>query len=123
VVDEIRKVAPWLLDPLYADAVSRYTRSEARARMLSHHVLKVASEDGVDKVPVRLWESCKASDRAANELARELGLTPTSRAALAALTVSAETGEVHLARLIDEGRAIVEARSGPASEGEEAVEL
>jgi hypothetical protein len=88
--------APWLDEPIFANAVERYCRAEARAQLLSDWIFSVAEQKGPAKVAVRLWESAVASDRAASQLAAELGITPLSRARLAALDTTTKVGQSSL---------------------------
>lgn len=108
--DEVVAQAPWLEQPIFADALHRYARAEARARLLSAHIFRVADEQGAEKVPQRLWEAAVASDNAASKAAAELGVTPLARARLAALTTSAEATAAGLADLAATGKAIKERR-------------
>jgi Phage terminase, small subunit len=116
--DAVVREAPWVVEPVFSDALHRYCRAEARARLLTEHVLKVAAEHGAGKVSSRLWESAVASDNAASRAAADLGLTPMSRAHLAALATSTEAGQASLARMAEQGRQIREARAlGECHEG------
>jgi hypothetical protein len=98
--------APWLLEPIFGDSLERYCRAEARARLLADHIFRVSDEQGPEKIPVRLWESAVACDNAASRCAADLGLTPLSRAKLAALTTSTEVSATQLAQLGETGKAI-----------------
>lgn len=90
IQSEVVAEAPWLVSPIFGDALERYCRSEAKARILDEHILKVCDEQGAAKVSVRLWESSVQCSNAANRAAEALGLTPLSRARLAQLTTSVE---------------------------------
>jgi hypothetical protein len=106
VRSEVVEQAPWLLEPIFGDALERYARSEARARLLADHIFRVADEEGAQKIPVRLWESAVACDNAASRAATDLGLTPLSRAKLALLTTSNERAAQGLEELSATGAAI-----------------
>jgi hypothetical protein len=110
VRDDVIEQAPWIVEPIFGDALARYCRAEARARLLSDHIFAVADAHGAGKVPQRLWESAVASDNAASKAAAELGVTPLARARLAALTTSAETGQASLETLRARGAEIIRAR-------------
>lgn len=106
VRSEVTEQAPWLLEPIFADSLERYARSEAKARLLADHILRVCEDQGAARVPVRLWESSVACDNAASRAANDLGLTPLSRARLAALTTSTEVSARNLDDLSATGAAI-----------------
>lgn len=108
---EVTEQAPWIVEPIFADALMRYCRAEARAKLLSDHIFRLADEQGTGKVPGRLWESAVASDNAASRAATELGITPLARARLAALTTSAEAGQASLADLQRRGAEIAARRA------------
>jgi hypothetical protein len=110
VQSEVTEQAPWLLQPIFGDSLARYARAEARARLLSDHILRVCDEQGAHKVPQKLWESATSSDNTASKMASELGITPLARAKLAALTTSAETGAASLESLRARGAEIIAAR-------------
>lgn len=110
VRDDVIEQAPWIVEPIFGDALARYCRAEARARLLSDHIFAVAEDHDAGKVPQRLWESAVASDNAASKAAAELGVTPLARARLAALTTSAETGAASLESLRARGAEIIAAR-------------
>jgi hypothetical protein len=106
VRDDVVEQAPWIVEPIFADALQRYCRAEARARLLSDHMFKLADDEGPHKVPIRLWESAVACDNAASKAAADLGLTPLARARLASLAATTEATHEGLARLSERGRAI-----------------
>jgi hypothetical protein len=119
VRSEVVEQAPWLLEPIFGDALERYARSEARARLLADHIFRVADKEGAQKIPVRLWESAVACDNAASRAATDLGLTPLSRAKLALLTTSNERAAQGLEELSATGAAI-RAKRNAALEAPEA---
>ncbi len=110
VRDDVVAQAPWIVEPIFSDALQRYCRAEARARLLSEHIFAVIEEKGAGKVAQRLWESAVASDNAASKAAAEMGLTPLARARLAALTTGTAAGQASLEALAERGRAIRERR-------------
>jgi hypothetical protein len=118
VRDDVVAQAPWIVEPIFGDALARYCRAEARARLLSDHIFAVADEHGPAKVPQRLWESAVASDTAASKAAAELGVTPLARARLAALTATAETGAASLAALQTKGAEIVARRASEVAQAD-----
>jgi hypothetical protein len=106
VRDEVIAQAPWIIEAIFQDSLERYCRVQATARLLSDHVFKVCEEQGAEKIPVRLWESLVACQNAASRCAADLGLTPLSRAKLAALTTSTEVAAQGLQELSQTGAAI-----------------
>ncbi len=110
VKSEVTADAPWLLKPIFGDALERYCRAEGRARLLADHIFRVCDEEGARRVPIRLWESAVACDNAASRAANDLGLTPLSRARLASLTATTEATSEGLAQLAERGRAIRQRR-------------
>jgi len=106
VRDEVIAQAPWIVEAIFQDSLERYCRVQATARWSSDHVFKVCEEQGAEKIPVRLWESLVACQNAASRCAADLGLTPLSRAKLAALTTSTEVRAVQLEQLGETGKAI-----------------
>ena len=80
--DELLDACPWVT-ALDAAAVDRFTRAEARARLLHGYVSKVSAESGVEAVPSYLWGEVRGADTLADRLAAGLGLTPEGRAKLA----------------------------------------
>jgi hypothetical protein len=110
VRDDVVVQAPWILEPIFADALLRYCRAEARARLLSDHIFNLAEGQGAHKVPIRLWESAVACDNAAARAAADLGVTPLARARLASLTATTEATNAGLQDLAERGRAIRQRR-------------
>jgi hypothetical protein len=103
---DVLEQCPWIAEPIFEDALFRYARSEARARLLSDHIFKVCEEQGAEKIPIRLWEGASAADNCAAKAAADLGLTPLSRAKLALLTTSNERAAQGLEELSATGAAI-----------------
>jgi hypothetical protein len=106
VREEVTEQANWITQPIFSDALERYCRVEARARLLSDHIFAVCESQGADKIPVRLWESSVAVDNAACRAAEALGITPLSRSRLALITASGELTAQQLAQLGETGKAI-----------------
>ncbi len=104
VREQIRTIAPWLDEPAYLPAVSRWLRAEARALLLHDHIDAVSSSKGTGAVPSRTWEQATASDRLAARLGTDLGLDPIGRARIVATATSAEVGQATLADLAEQGR-------------------
>lgn len=122
VTSDVVAAAPWLIEPVFGDALERYARAEARSRLLTDHILRTAEEQGAEKIPVRLWESASAADNTAAKAAADLGLTPLARARLAALTTSTEVAAQSLDTLADRGAAVRRRRAAAIeseSEGDE----
>jgi len=102
---EIRELVPWLDEPSFLPAVSRWLRAEARALLLHDHIAAVSAEKGAGAVPVRQWEQVTAADRLAAKLGTDLGLDPIGRARIMAVATAAELGQQTLADLAEQGRA------------------
>jgi len=64
--------AKWLEAEIFQAAIWRYTRAEARARLLSNYILSVA-EEHPEKVGSRLWEGANGADNAASRDGRSVG--------------------------------------------------
>ncbi len=103
-------LAPWLNQPEYAPAVTRFLRAEARALLLHEHIAKTATEKGTAAVPSRTWEQATAADRLAAQLGNVLGLDPLGRARLQQLAAGTQLTVETLGQLAAKGQAIVEAR-------------
>ncbi len=101
---EIRELVPWLDEPSFLPAVSRWLRAEARALLLHDHIAAVSAESGAGAVPVRQWEQVTAADRLAAKLGTDLGLDPIGRARIMAIATAAEVGQATLADLAELGR-------------------
>jgi hypothetical protein len=101
---ELRDACPWIT-ALDAAAVDRFTRAEARCRLLHAHVSKVSAESGIEAVPSYLWGEVRGADTLADRLATGLGLTPEGRAKMARDTaVAGHLAADALAGLQAEGR-------------------
>ena len=111
--------APWLEAEIFQPAIWRYARAEARARLLSNYILQVA-EEHPEKVGSRLWESANGADNTASKMAEALGLTPLSRARLAAIVTSTEATTAGIADLAERGKAIRARRALEANEKDSA---
>lgn len=107
---ELLSVAPYLDEPKYLPAVSRYLQAAAREALLHEHITRLSAEKGPGAVPSRVWEQATAAARLAAKLGSDLGLDPIGHARIRALSVSADATEETLRDLIDGGRATVERR-------------
>ena len=103
VREQLVSVAPWITEPHFADAVTRYCRAEARARLLHDFIVTVASEQGAGRVSIRLWESAATSDRLAAQLGNALGLDPSGYARLRALATTTDVARESLNELRKRG--------------------
>jgi hypothetical protein len=121
IADAVLAEAQRLEAEIFQGAIWRYARAEARARLLSNYILSVA-EEHPEKVGSRLWESANGADNAASKTAEALGLTPLSRAKLAALVTSTEATSEGLAQPADKGRAIRERAQAALKDAEMAVD-
>ena len=58
--EEIRSLVtdafPFLCEPLFGEALERYCRAEARARLLHDYCVEKAEAEGVEAVPRTLWQ-------------------------------------------------------------------
>ncbi len=104
------EVCPWLDQPEYAMAVSRFLRAEARALLLHAHIERVCEEQGAARVAARVWEQATAADRLAAQLGNVLGLDPTGKSRLQALVAGTELAVQTLGKLAQDGAAIAERR-------------
>jgi hypothetical protein len=118
LLDELLVACPWVTE-LDGAAVDRFTRAEARARLLHGYVSKVSAESGVEAVREYLWAEVRGADALADKLATGLGMTPEGRAKLARDTaVAGRFAADALAGLQAEGRKLrlaAEAQLPPTS--------
>ena len=118
LTDAVVAEAPWLVAPIFQPAVERYARAEAIAQLTGEHILTLL-EETPEKVGARLLEASSGATNTANRMAESLGLTPLSRAKLAALVTSTEATSEGMAQLIDRGRLIREKRDAMKAAEEE----
>jgi hypothetical protein len=121
LAESVVSEAPWLDAEIFQAAVWRYARAEARARLLSNYILEVA-EDHPEQIGARLWESANGADNTASKMAESLGLTPLSRAKLAAIVASTEATSEGLTQLAERGHAIRERRDATLQAAENEAE-
>ena len=107
---ELLTVAPYLSEPKFLPSVSRYLNAAAREALLHEHIVSVSEEQGVGKVPSRVWEQATAAARLAAKLGSDLGLDPIGHARIRALSAGADA-RASLADLAAEGRRL---RNGEA---------
>ena len=100
---EIRELVPWLDEPSFLPAVSRWLRATTGAAPTRPHRRGVG-QSGAGAVPVRQWEQVTAADRLAAKLGTDLGLDPIGRARIMAIATAAEVGQATLADLAELGR-------------------
>ncbi len=118
VRDEVVDLAPWVTKPIFEDALWLYCRAEGRARLINDYIFKVADEQGVHRIPIRLFEAAVACDGAASRAADRLGLTPLSRAKLSQITTNTEATAAGLQSLEEQGRLIREKREAEFRQAE-----
>lgn len=70
---------PWLVE-VDGAAIERYCRAEARARLLSDEIERVAAEVGIGKVRPHLLTEVGRAEANAQKFGQDLGLDPTGRA-------------------------------------------
>lgn len=102
---ELLTVAPYLDEPRFIPAVSRYLSAASREVLLDEYVQRVTAEKGAGAVPAKVWEQVTAAARLAAKLSSDLGLDPIGHARIRALSVGAEATEQSLGELAAEGRA------------------
>lgn len=105
----------FLGEPIFAEALERYCRVEARARMLDEYVVEKAISEGVESVPPYLWTEATRADALAQKAAQDCGLDPTGFARAArdlgfAKTLSQRTRTARAADLASQGSALRAAR-------------
>lgn len=111
VQEALLDVCPWLID-VDTEAIARYCRAEARARMLHEHVMRVADESGVEAVPAYLWTEASRAETNAQKAGQDLGLDPTGRLKIAKdAGLAKHFAGANVGKLVAEGAAIREARS------------
>jgi len=115
-------VAPWLDEPVFAPAVARYLRAEARGQLLQAFIAECVDRGGAGKVPVRIWESATAADRLAAQLGDELGLSPRGRAEVRRAVAAAEIAGASILALAEQGRLIRQRRQAAEAEAVEVSE-
>lgn len=123
---ELLTVAPYLAEPKFLPAASRYLQAAAREALLHQHIVTLSDEKGPGAVPARVWEQATAAARLAAKLGSDLGLDPIGHARIRALSVGAEATEASLADLTAEGRAIrqrAEARRAAAVRPQDALDV
>jgi hypothetical protein len=107
IAPHLFELAPWLDRPEFAHGVARFLRVEALSLLAFRAIERIATDEGAENVPRKLWEAHNAAANTAMRQASLLGLDPTSRARLAAaLAVSGDASIANLANLAAEGRAI-----------------
>lgn len=67
----------FLASEVFAEALERYCRVEARARMLDEYVVEKALSEGVESVKPYLWTEATRADALAQKAAQDCGLDPT----------------------------------------------
>jgi len=98
--------APYLDEPRFIPAVSRYLQAAAREALLHDHIVAVSASKGPGAVSSRLWEQATAATRLAAKLGSDLGLDPIGHARIRALSVGADVAQESLADLAERGAAI-----------------
>ena len=78
--EEIRSMLvetfPFLGQETFVEALERYCRAEARARLLNDYVMSVAEREGVEAVPRTLWQEASRAESNAMKAAQDCGLDP-----------------------------------------------
>src|ERR1017187_9839059 len=91
VADALVKTEPWLADKRHALALSVLAGNEAiRLLLLLYRIECLVLEGNDDELKSRLIEDALSAGRAVLKTASELGMTPTGRARLAAISTSVE---------------------------------
>ncbi|MGA7419287.1 MAG: hypothetical protein WBW80_14930 [Acidimicrobiales bacterium] len=103
--------APYLDEPRFLPAVSRYLQAAAREALLHQHIVDTSDAKGPGAVSSRLWEQATAAARLSAKLGSDLGLDPLGHARIRALSVGAEATQAGLSDLRERGRKHVERRN------------
>jgi len=74
---------PWIVDRVDDEALDRYARAEARARLLNEYIEAKVEVEGVEAVRPYLWTEAARSDANAQKFAQDLGLDPAGRSRIA----------------------------------------
>jgi hypothetical protein len=93
VADALVKTEPWLADKRHALALSVLAGNEAIRLLLLYRIECLVLEGNDDELKSRLIEDALSAGRAVLKTASELGMTPTGRARLAAISTSVEIGQ------------------------------
>jgi hypothetical protein len=103
---ELLTFAPYLDEPRFMPALSRYLAAAAREALLDEHIRNVCAENGAGAVPPRVWEQVTAAARLAAKLGSDLGLDPIGHARIRALSAGADASgaAASLAELSAAGR-------------------
>lgn len=104
----------YLGDPIFAEALARYVRANARAMMLHEYLVEKAEAEGVQAVPRSLWDSATRADAHAARCASDCGLDARGHSAIArdlgyAKQLGQLAGAAKVAELAERGRALREA--------------
>lgn len=106
---ELLAHAPYLNEPRFLPAVSRYLQAAAREALLHDHIITTSESKGPAAVSSRLWEQATAAARLSAKLGSDLGLDPLGHSRIRALSASAGASEA-LGAVRDRGQALVEAQ-------------
>ena len=106
VHSELLLAAPYLDDPKFIPAVSRYLEAAARESLLHQHIATLCESKGPAAVPSRVWEQATAATRLAAKLGSDLGLDPLGHARIRALSAGASVDEASREDLLARGREI-----------------
>lgn len=79
IAAELFAECPWMAD-VDGEAVERYCRAEARARMLHAWIERQVEEKGPAGVKPYVWTEAGRADANAQKFGQDLGLDPTGRA-------------------------------------------
>lgn len=106
---------PFLCEPLFGEALERYCRAEARARLLHEYVMSKSEREGVEAVPRTLWQEASRAESNAAKCASDLGLDPAGFARIGrdmglARSIGQRLQGPTLAELAADGRKIRELR-------------
>ncbi|MCU1490707.1 MAG: hypothetical protein JWM85_2112 [Acidimicrobiaceae bacterium] len=74
---------PWMVADVDDEALERYCRAEARARMLDEYIQGVIEQRGVEAVKPYLFSEARGADANAQKFAQDLGLDPAGRSRIA----------------------------------------
>ena len=115
--EQLLEAHEFLAQAIFTEALERYCRLEARARMLDSYIVDLVEEKGVETVPKTLWDSATRVDMAAAKAGQDCGLDPSGFARAArdlgfAKSLGQQQNAKRLTALSETGRAL---REGNAS--------
>jgi hypothetical protein len=107
IAPHLFELTPWLDRPEYVHGIARYLRAEALSLLAFRAIERIATAEGAENVPRKLWEAHNAAANTAMRQASLLGLDPTSHARLAATPEArSQAMKANVAKLVAQGEAL-----------------